>query len=455
MQQPDEQRQAVVIGGSMAGLVAARVLADHYPRVLLVERDVFPRDASVRAGVPQARHVHVLLARGKYILEQLFPNLPPQLDAAGAPLLDWTGDAALYSFGGWKPRVPFGLMLRTCTRALLELLVRQQVEQLANVRFLTEHEVVGLNGEAGRCVSGVRVRRRGAGEQPEQTLAAELVVDASGRSSHAPEWLAGLGFGVPREETVNAFLGYASRVYRPDPDFAPDWQFLLVLATPPTVARGGVIMPVEGGRWMVTLAGAARDYPPTDEEGFLAFAESLPGSPFADALQHATPESGIAGYRRTENRFRHYEELARWPRGFVVLGDAASAFNPVYGQGMSAAASAADTLDQYLRQARDDQAWEHAFQRRLAAQNRQVWLLATGEDFRYPETEGVRPNRLTRVFHRYADRVQRAAALDPQVYFQYMRVLNLLAPPTALFAPRVLVPAMLYGGPRPPQLTDE
>jgi len=308
---------AVVIGGSMAGLLAARVLADHFERVTLVERDRFPDGPEFRKGVPQARHVHVLLSRGFRVLERLFPGVSAELAAAGAPEVDWTGDCGVCTRGGWHPRFLSGIVSRICSRALLEWTIRRRVAARPNVRFLQACDVVELLPAAGGArVRGVRLRWR---EGPpadldpaeEHELQADLVVDASGRDSRAPRWLAALGYPAPAVTTINSFLGYATRWYRRPAGFQADWKALLLGAGPPEGKRGGIILPVEGDRWFVTITGGGRDYPPGDEAGFLEFARSLRSSALYEAIKDAEPLSPVYVYRRTENRLRQYERLAR------------------------------------------------------------------------------------------------------------------------------------------------
>ena len=271
-------RRAVVIGAGIAGLLTARVLGDHFDVVTVVERDRLPEAEPLpRAGAPQAGHVHGLLARGHAILERLFPGIDAELAAAGAPLVDWTQDCRWFTFGGWKPRFSSGIIARTVSRDQLEWTIRHRVEAMERVMVLEQQEVQALlAAPGGGGVAGLLLRRRGDSDDAMAEVGADLVVDASGRGSRAPDWLAALGYPRPPETTVNAFLGYASRWYAPPSGWTADWQVLAMLATPPAGKRGGIIQTVEGNRWVVTLAGAAHDYPPTDEEGFRAFARSLP-----------------------------------------------------------------------------------------------------------------------------------------------------------------------------------
>ena len=441
---PGRTGHAVVIGGSIAGLWAARVLADHVARVTVVERDQFPDTPTVRKGVPQARHVHVLLAGGMRVLDRLLPGLDDELAMAGAPLVDWLDDCRILAAQGWLPRFPSGIASRTCSRALLEWSLRRRLLGNPRIAFLPGHDALGLLAPGAR-VAGVMVRRRdGTTQGPAEELRADLIVDASGRDTKTPAWLRELGYGAVAETTINAFLGYATRWYRRPAGAGDDWRSLFILSRPPHLTRGGVIFPVEGDAWAVTLSGIARDYPPQDEAGFLDFARSLPDPALYEAIKAAEPLTPVYGYRRTENRLRHYERLPRWPLGFVALGDAVCAFNPVYGQGMTASANAALTLDRCLRAApRDDRgAVAPRFQRALARTNAAPWTLATSEDFRWPATEGGRPDRRTRLMHGYMNRVIPLLPGNAAAARTFVAVLQLVAPPRALFRPAILGPVI-------------
>jgi flavin-dependent dehydrogenase len=445
-------RHAVVIGGSMAGLLAARVLADHFAQVSVIERDHFPADPTYRAGVPQARHVHVLLVRGYQVLQALFPGLDGDLAAAEAPLLDWTADMAMLGPAGWSVRYRSDLVSRFAGRPLLDGLIRRHLARYANVRLLDDHEVVSLvQGERDTAVAGVWVRaRRLPGGAAERDIAADFVVDASGRNSRAPAWLAALGYEPPQETTINAFLGYASRWYQRPPSRHDRWRGLLIGARAPDQTRAGVLLPIEGGRWIVTLAGLGGDYPPTDgDAAFLDFARNLRSPRLYEAIRDAQPLTPIYGYRRTENCLRHYERLRCWPERFVVLGDAVCTFNPVYGQGMSVAAQGAQLLDRCLRRAqrarlrsaqepRGLTGLARAFQRQVAALNATPWLMATGEDLRWASTQGGQPSAVTRLTQRYMDEIMALMVRSPRASRAFMEVWHLLAPPATLFHPSLV-----------------
>jgi 2-polyprenyl-6-methoxyphenol hydroxylase-like FAD-dependent oxidoreductase len=432
----------------MAGLLAARVLADHFDHVTVVDRDRFPAQPEFRKGVPQSRHAHLLLVRGWQILDQLFPGLRDDLVAAGAPTIDLLADFKMLFAAGWVPRIASRFQTVSCSRELLEWNVRRQIDKNRRVSFCEEREVVDLISErAGAQIAGVRMRARGNNESGAATeLRANLVADASGRSSRTSQWLTALGYPAPEETTINSFLGYASRYYKRPADYASDWKCLFIGARPPDNPRGGGLFALEGDIWHVTLAGAGRDYPPNDEDGYLAFAKSLASPIIYAAIKDAQPCSSIYGYQRTENHWRHYEWMPRWPQGFVVLGDAVCAFNPIYGQGMTVAARGALALGSLLREERqamkNDGQMELRFQRALARSNTDAWLMATGEDFRYPTTEGGKRPPMTRFTHWYMNRVIAAATRNPDVLAAFAAAAHLLAPPASLFHPRIMAHAL-------------
>jgi 2-polyprenyl-6-methoxyphenol hydroxylase-like FAD-dependent oxidoreductase len=421
----------------MAGLLAARVLSDHFGRVTIVERDRFPEEPSFRKGVPQSRHVHVLMSRGRQILERLFPGLEESLLEAGAELLDSAEDLEFLTPAGFGPRFRSEITFLQCSRELLEFAVRERVAILGRVRFLESTDVTGLlpNGEA---VAGVKVRLRdGRAAGKSKVILADLVVDASGRNSNTSRWLKDLGYEPPEETVIDARLGYASRLYERSEGSASYWKALLVHAVPPDVMRGGVLFPIEGRRWIAGLFGLGGDYPPTDEEGFMEFARSLRTPMFYEEIKDAVPISAIHGYQATRNHRRRYENLSRQPHNFLVTGDAACAFNPLYGQGMTTAAIGAETLEKALHERQDLPGLSRRFQRQLAKANAGAWLLATSEAFRVRGVEGASPNAATRLVNPYMDRAVELSLRDLAVRRTVLEVFHMLKPPTAMFGPAV------------------
>ncbi len=441
-------QHALVIGAGIAGLLAARILSDYFERVTIVERDQLLTNAQARKSVPQDCHTHLLMCRGADVMSELFPGLFSALEKDGAPLISPTDDFRWFHFGNWKLQFPGSLRVHSQSRPLLESHIRRRVASIPNVRFLDNCQVLGLTGTLDhRCdITGVCVRHRGNYAQNKERLATTLVVDASGRGSQTPSWLAALGYPPIEETLVKIDVGYATRIYR-RPESAPaHWKALGIYPWPPGMKRTGYLFPVEGNAWMVTLSGCLHDHPPADEAGFLAFARSLARPDMYEAIKDAEPLSAIALHKFPASRRRHYERSSRLPNGLVVLGDAACSFNPVYGQGMTVAALEASMLRASLEQQRSSPVenmagFSHHFQKALARIIEVPWLMAASEDLRYPATEGKRPFGV-RVLQAYTQRVCRLTAADPFVTQSFYEVLNMLKPPGALFHPRILFPAL-------------
>lgn len=454
-----QENHAIVMGGSIAGLLAARVLLDHFDRVTLLERDQFPESPDIRPGVPQGAHVHALLLRGLQIIEQLFPGIVADLQQDGAELRDWIYHWKFLSIWGWLEQHESGLESLCCSRLLIEWHLRQRLLKFHNFVLRPGCYIKGVEVDPAdnNRITGVHYLQKSALDSPPDhlhTMAATLVVDATGRQSQLPQYLAKLGYETPPTTIVNSFLGYASRWYkRPANDVAdPDSEGIFLIASPGETKRGGVLYPVEGNRWLVTLSGIAGDHPPGDEAGFIAFMKSQRDPIFYERLKDAEPCSPIYCYRRTENQWRHYEKISL-PAGLIALGDAVCCFNPIYGQGMTAAAMGAMTLDKTLREflpTSHDSATQlvlnhrltQTFQARLATTLKTPWLMATGEDFRWKETEGDRPGWVSQQLQRYFDRVLQLARVDAMAHRLFIQVAHLVKPPTALFSPRMIWKAL-------------
>ncbi|MGB3533816.1 MAG: FAD-dependent monooxygenase [Microcoleaceae cyanobacterium] len=432
------RRHAVVMGASMAGLLAGRILLNHFDRVTIVERDRLRESSEPRRGVPQGTQVHILLARGQQILEQLFPGLIADIAAAGGPKVNWTAECPVYSVKGWLPRFVSDVVTYTCSRCFLELKIRQRLQQFDRLQFIDQSSVSELvtNPDCSE-ITGVKVRHLKTDET--ETLQTQLVVDATGRNSNVPKWLTQLGYEAPEETVINAFLGYGSRWYQQPDDLKVDWKALLIENLAPNQGRGGILYPVEGNRWIVTLSGVGRDYPPTDEAGFLEFAQSLRHRMIYDVIKNAQPLSPIHPYRRTENRLYHYEKLTQLPQGLVMLGDAVCAFNPVYGQGMTTAALGALTLDECLQSQKQQTKLTQTFQKKLFKVIQNPWLMATGEDIRWPATEGGKTDWMTQLNQGYFSQMMLIMKDNPELCQTFVEVVNMLKPPTAFFHPKYMV----------------
>jgi 2-polyprenyl-6-methoxyphenol hydroxylase-like FAD-dependent oxidoreductase len=448
-----ERAQAIVVGASMAGMLAARVLADFFEQVTVLERDALPDAAEFRPGVPQARHLHALLPRGRRILEGYFPGISAEMLAAGAEMLDIANDIAWLTAYGWGTRFPSEFEGLSSTRDLLDSIVRSRLKQLPNVEVLQGCEVIGLVGGANG-VEGARLRLRGNEKDlVDEIFWADLVVATTGRHSTAPEWLKDLGFHEPAVDCIDAHVGYASRMFR-RPDGPPiGWRAIFLQAAPPEFKRAGILFPVENNRWLVTLQGGDRDFPPADDAGFLDFARSLRSPLLYEAIADAEPLTPISSYRATENRLRHFERLRAWPERFLVIGDAVCAFNPVYGQGMTTAALASENLRSCLAERKDGlNGLARRFQKRLARTNKAPWMLATSEDLRFVSAEGAKASRSTRLMHRYIAAVLQLATRERSIRKSFLEVQGMLKGPGAIFRPSVFLRVLKHARPGPSSL---
>jgi 2-polyprenyl-6-methoxyphenol hydroxylase-like FAD-dependent oxidoreductase len=430
---------AVVIGGSMAGLLAARGLADHYRRVTILERDPLPEGVEPRKGVPQGCHTHGLLASGLQVLEQFFAAIKDELVARGSLVGDVVRDSLWHVQGDFHVRPASGLIGTTQSRPLLESVVRGRVAALPNVTVRDQVSVERLLPDSFKSrILGLQItdRRENCGE----SLAADLVVDASGRASRSPQWLADLGYAPPREERIEVQIAYATQLFRRKPGDFDDVMAVVLTQLPPS-KRFGVALGIEGDQWSVTLGGMFDDVPPKDDAGFRDFAAGLPSPLIHQFLQTAEPVSEIQLYKYPASLRRRYEHLRRFPEGLLVLGDALCSFNPIYGQGMSTAALESVLLSQCLAQGEAGLA--RRFFRGAARIVDVPWQTAATADFQYPQVRGQRP-LLAGAINGYQALVHRAAHSDPVVALAFHRVANLLDQPASLFRPSILARVLAH-----------
>ncbi|MEE1802149.1 MULTISPECIES: FAD-dependent oxidoreductase [unclassified Streptomyces] len=441
---------AVVLGGGLAGTLAAAALAGHADHITLVERDRMPAGPQERTGVPQARHAHMLMSSGAEAIDALVPGVTKSLYAAGAHRVSVRKGLVSSTAQGWVPRSADLQYVITCGRALLDWTVRERVLMDPRVTLLQGTDVTGLDGDSRR-VTAVRVRDRATGEA--SLIGADLVVDATGRGSAARTWLEELGIPRVREETVDTGLAYSTRLFRVPPGAERDFPAVTVMPSPadPVPGRSGTLLPIEDGRWLVTLTGLRPAQPPTDDAGFLPFARTLRTPVIGDLIEAAQPLGPVCGSRSTANRRRYYEELSLWPDGFVALGDALAAFNPVYGHGMSVAAKAATALRTDLERYGYLPERSRHVQRAVAATVNDAWALAVGQDVQYPDVIGPRPGAAAKLMRRYSARAARASATRPAVAAAIADIFTLSAPVSRLLAPRAVLGALR--GPGAPPLT--
>ena len=415
--------RVVVIGANLAGLFAAAAAAANGADTVVLERDRLPEIPEPRKGVPQGRQAHVLLHRGLLSAEQLLPGLREDLIAHGAAQFDsgampWLGEY------GWLPTWWPAFQLVSTTRPLLEHLVRQRVIQQPGIAISEDVRVTGLRPSGSEWQVLLEDGR---------VLDADRVIDASGRSSRLPHWLAELGVRVPEPEQVDAHLGYACRLYRAKG--RPPLETGVMIAATPATGRGALALPVENNHWLVIATGYGDKRPTREPADFDAYLAGLPDPALADLTARLEPIGDIALYRQTSNQRHRFGRVRGWPDGLLVVGDAACAFNPVYGQGITVAAQQALLLGD---------GWPaRGLQRRLDGVADFCWSVATSEDLRHPTSAGQQ-NLGQRVIARWSTELAKQATADDRLaYRAFARAYHLMARPIVLFHPALFLDAAL------------
>jgi 2-polyprenyl-6-methoxyphenol hydroxylase-like FAD-dependent oxidoreductase len=431
---------AVVIGASMGGLLAARALADVFPLVTVLERDGFPDTDIPRKGVPQGPHAHGLLSRGRCVIEDFFPGWTEGVVEAGGIRVDVVRDVAWFGHGVALKQAPSDLEGLLASRPVLEGHVRRRLLALPGVRAIQNCAVLGLVASEDRsAIKGVRVRlgngqENGHSKGDEHTILADLVVDATGRGSLTPAWLEALGYQRPEEERIDVGIGYTTRLYRRQAGELCGKVAVVVAGNDPNWRNGAILFQSEDC-WIVSIGGYFGDHAPDDAQMFAAYAGSFPTPEIRDIVAHAEPLGDFVSYRYPANVRRRYERLVRFPRNFLVFGDAVSCFNPIYGQGMTVAAQEAIVLRDTLREAGTGLA-----RRFFAAAGRIVdvpWDIAVGNDLRHPRVVGPRPAKV-RFINWYVGKLYKAAQHDGSLAAAFLRVTNLEALPETLLEPAVV-----------------
>jgi len=439
---------AVVIGASIAGLLAAAALSGACPRVTLFERDTLPAEPGPRRGVPQTRQLHALQARGVQALDELLPGLRDELVAAGGVLADMQGDIHWYLDDYLLKTARTGLEGIGISRPLLEWLIRSRVAALPGVTITDATDVVGL-ATADDHVTGVTVRATRTRDAAEETIAADLVIDAAGAGSRIPVWLPQLGLDAPRMTRVRAGVTYVTRMYRRDQKQL-DGRFGSLVTPYPGRPFGGAVLRQEGERWVVLLAGMVGTEPPLDEDGMIAFADQFACGDIAAVLRESAPLTEPLKYTYPESARNHYEKLGRRLGGLLVIGDAYCGFNPIYGQGITIAALEALILRRLLGategSATEGSATEgrgtedsgaglaRAYFQAAGKLVDEAWETSASSDLRFPEVEGRR-RRGAGLINAYGEKFRAAASVDPALGETFLRVANMAEKPAKLLSP--------------------
>jgi len=419
--------RAIVMGGSMAGLLAARVLSEQFEQVVLVERDTLPQGAENRRGVPQGRHTHGLLAGGFRVLNQLFPGFGEDAFRAGGIPADLVRDFRWVLSGALLARPTSEFNGLAASRPFIENQVRRRVLALPNLLFRQSCQVKELvTTPDRRRITGIRTD---SGDE----LTADLIVDATGRGSRTPQWLEALGYQKPEEERVEISLGYTTRFFRRSPgDLTGDLGS--IIAPTPQGKRGGAMVAQEGDRWTVTLLGHFGHYAPEDLPGFIEFARTLPAPFIHEVIRHAEPLGDAVSARYPASLRRRYERLRRFPERYLVIGDGVCSFNPIYGQGMSVASL--ESLELASAVAEGDANLARRYFARIAKVADIPWSTAVGNDLRMPETVAKRSAAVNAI-NWYVDKLHHAAQDEAELSLAFHKVANLLAPPPAILHPKL------------------
>ncbi|MFG1608699.1 hypothetical protein [Actinoplanes sp. NPDC049265] len=406
------------------------MLTAFYERVTIIDRDV-PEPGKNRRGAPQGRHAHNLLPAGAKLMDQIFPGIVTEMGADGAVVADMLVGYRFYLGGKQLPQVPVGAKSVHATLPFYEDHLRRRLRERGGVRFMPGTDVMGITADdAGAKVTGVLV----SGKEPgggQGVMAAELVVDAMGRSRRTPAWLKELGYERPPEEQVAVDIAYVSRLLRLSPT-AADRVGLLVGGDINGTPRGILLLAVEGNRYLLTATGAGPEHrPPTDEAGYAEFLTTAAPPDVLEAIRDAEPLGEIAAHRFPAAVWRRYDRLDRFPAGLLVIGEALCSLSPLNAQGLTAAAMEAVELQRCLAAGREDLSMR--FFRAAARKLAPAWEMTV--NVAAPDTPS---STVARLRGRFMDRVVSAATRDNTVAAQFARVFALLDPPTALLRPRVL-----------------
>ncbi|PAZ12158.1 pyridine nucleotide-disulfide oxidoreductase [Streptomyces sp. SA15] len=432
-------------------MLAARALAEFVDRVVVVERDELPAGPEPRKGLPQARHAHMLWSGGVRAMEELLPGVTGALRDAGARRLPVTTDMVALGARGWFRRWPESHHVILAGRDLLDATIRARVLADERIELVGGAEAVGLEGTSA-AVTGVRVR--GLLDGRERVVEAGMVVDATGRGSGAARWLTALGLPEVDRREVDSGLAYASRLYLA-PEQARDGFPVVNVQPDPRDAgpgRAGFLLPIEHGRWIVTLNGTRGGEPSTSNDDFVRYArEELRHPVIGELLEYAEPLSDVSFTRTTVNRRHFYERMPAWPENFAVLGDALAAFNPVYGHGLAVGAQSAVILrDAIRRQGWASPGLSRRIQKAAARPVGAAWDLAIGQDVFYPGATENGPTLRDRLVAAYVGRLMYTATGNGRIARQVTDVTSLERGAEVLLAPSVLLAAAV--GPLKPAL---
>lgn len=438
---------AVVMGAGMAGLITARVLADYYEKVTILEKETLLDEPVPRKYIPQGHHIHLVLSRGKDFIENCFPGIMDEIAQAGGHMVDASSDVSWFFQNTWRARQVSGVASLLSLRPYLEWHIRQRLlagypnviihENCEVTEFLMNENNTGIIGLNYLNASG-----------DIKKILADLTVDCSGRKSKTSQWLENAGYNRPREEVVEINLGYASRIYKCPADFKEDWKLLALYPEIPKTWRAGVIAHVQDKQWIVTLVGYFGDHAPANENGFLEYARSLPRPDVYNQIKYAEPVSQIKVFKMPRIHWNHYEKLSRFPEGLIITGDAYCVFNPFFGQGITAITCYAGELrhclqERALKGTDNMKGFPIAYHKRVAKQILLPWFLTNVIDLSYKQAKGKRPLGLP-VLSWFLKKVIRGSACNSRINQAFLNVYHMNSGIEAFLKRSFLKPFLSY-----------
>ena len=431
-----ERKHAVIVGGSFAGLMTAAVLSRHYRQITLVEKDTVHHYPEARKGQSQAKHLHGLLPCALNILYDYFPDLFKEIVDNGGVVNDFGASMNWFTHGGFKKNVFLNINGVSLSRPLLDHLLRERVLALPNVRLLDNTAARAfIFSDDKQKIHGIRVEDKGTMRVTD--LPSDLVVDCTGRGSRTPQWLKEMGYGEVPVDEVKINVTYTTRLYKRDPGDTRVRSWMACTPEAPKERRNGAVFPIEGDKWIISVGGWHGDQATPNEKDFLEFLKTLPNPNIYDIASTSEPLSELIQYKYPVSIRRNYEKLHRFPMGLLVLGDAVSSFNPVYGQGISSACLQAVELDRLMKENVEEGKLAKLYFRRTLKIKNKLWQMSTGEDFRFPETTGARPFGIGLV-NKFVSLVHRATIKDEVVCRTFLKVMGLIDPPTKLLRPNIV-----------------
>jgi len=436
MRSSAERKHAIVLGGSIAGLMTAKVLSQYYRQVTIVEKDAIHHYPESRKGQPHTKHLHGLLPCGLYILCDYFPGLFKEIIDNGGVVNDFGASMNWFTHGGFKKKVFLDIQGVSLSRPLLEHLIRERVFSLQNVTVLDNTSAKGLitSGDKQK-INGVVVENKT--NQQTSYLNADLVMDCTGRGSRTPQWLREMGYEDVPVSQVKIDVTYTTRIYKRDPSDARVRTWMACTPEAPKERRNGAVFAIEDNQWIISVGGWHGEHAKANEKDFLEFTKALPNPNIYDIASTCEPLSDIVQYKYPVSVRWNYEKLHHFPLSYLVLGDAVSSFNPVYGQGISSACLQAVELDKIMHENVDEHKLAKTYFKRTLKIKNKLWQMSTGEDFRFPETTGTRPLGI-KLMNRYVSLVHKATIKDEEVCRTFLKVMGLIDSPAKLLHPKIM-----------------